>query len=166
MSPELSRSSRPAAAQLARSCSGLVAPNSTLVTSGLVNGKASASAAAVVPSEAARSASSAAAATAGAFRGSSSVAAARPGAAPSRYLPLSTPPSRQNEATTPAPAARSAAFIAGSCTQERRTRLYGNCTAHGGATPWPAAAATAAPHGAAAQLTIAHARALPASSSP
>ena len=66
MSPGLSRSSRLAAAQLARTCSGLVAPNSTLVTPALVNGNASASAAAVVPREAARAASSPAAATAGA----------------------------------------------------------------------------------------------------
>ena len=44
----LSRSRRPIAAQLARNCSGLVAPNRTLVTAGLVSGKASASAAAVV----------------------------------------------------------------------------------------------------------------------
>jgi hypothetical protein len=51
--------------QFSRSCSGLVAPNSTLVTPGLVNGKARASAAAVMPSEAARRA---AAAIAGAAR--------------------------------------------------------------------------------------------------
>ena len=64
MSPGLSRSSRLAAAQLARTCAGRVAPNSTLVTSALVNGKASASVAAVVPSEAASAAKSGAAATA------------------------------------------------------------------------------------------------------
>src|SRR6516162_3183376 len=166
MSPELSRSSRPAAAQLARSCSGLVAPNSTLVTRGLVNGKASASAAAVVPSEAARLARSAAAATAWAARGSSSAAAARPAAVPDRYFPLSTPPSRQNEATTPAPAACSALVISVPSTHERRTRLYGNCAAHGGATPEAAAAATASASGPACQLTTAHARAFPECTSP
>ena len=48
MSSGPSRSQRAAAAQLARSCSARVAPNSTLATSGLVKGNASASAAAVV----------------------------------------------------------------------------------------------------------------------
>ena len=49
-----SRSQRTAAAQLARSCSALVAPNSTLATSGLVKGNASARAAAVVWRDSAR----------------------------------------------------------------------------------------------------------------
>src|ERR1700722_15548751 len=150
MSPGLSRSSRLAAAQLARTCSGLVAPNSTVVTSALVNGKARASAAAVVPTEAASAVRPGA-------------AGARPVVAPARYLPLSTPPSRQNDATTPAPAACSAWVISGSSTQERCTRLSGSCTAQGGATPNPAAAAPASPDGPAGQLTIAQARALPPS---
>src|SRR5262245_6209593 len=119
MSPGLSRSSRPAAAQLARTCPGLVAPNSTLVTSGLVNGKAGGRGPPVGPGGAASPAGS----TAGATRGSSSVPAARPTAAPDRYLPLSTPPSRQNETTAPAPAAHSASVISVPSTQERRTRL-------------------------------------------
>ena len=111
------------AVQLAWTCCALVAPNSTLVTTGLVSGNTIASAAAVVSSLLARLASSSAAATAGATRESASVPAARPAAGPDRYLPVSTPPARQNEATTPAPADSSTRVMAGSSTQERRTRL-------------------------------------------
>src|SRR4029077_6431409 len=84
-----SRSQRAAAAQLARSCSALVAPNSTLATSGLVKGNASASAAAVVGRDSATPVRSPAASRAGANRGSVSVPASRPAAAPDRYLPVS-----------------------------------------------------------------------------
>src|SRR6202451_1124403 len=104
-------------AQLAWTCSALVAPNSTLVTAGLVSGNAIASAAAVVSSLPARLASSSAAATADATRGSVSVLAARPATGADRYLPVSTPPARQNEAITPAPAASSARVMAASSTQ-------------------------------------------------
>src|ERR1022692_1493840 len=76
------RSSRLVAAQLAWTCSALVAPNSTLVTAGLVSGNAIASAAAVASSLLARLASSPAAATAAATRGSASVPAGSPGPLP------------------------------------------------------------------------------------
>src|SRR4051812_22115354 len=95
--------------------------------------------------------------------GSSRSFSRRPFALSSAYLPVSAPPASVAEATMLAPLAASAAVVSGSSTGERRTRLYGSCTAAGIGTPWRSAVAAASASRSAGQLSRPHARSLPLS---
>src|SRR5262249_42915109 len=123
---------------------------------------ASATAAGAASRRSAKAVSARAAATARADLGCSRTLAARPGAGPSRYLPLRMPPSRQNEATTLAPACARARVIAPSSTGDRLTRLYGSGAAHGAGTPAAAVAAAASLIRSADQFSTPQALAAPA----